>query len=328
MSLEKVSILIAARNEEANLPALLRSISELSYDKSKLEVIFGNDVSSDRTPEILNSFASLHSYVKVIHLEPKKDNKPLKGKARVLEQLAKVATGQFYFFTDADITLPKDWIQGILKHFNTKVGVVVGLTTLGKGNAWSAFQGMEWLSALHIMYVLSENKIPSTGMGNNMAVSKEAYWAVGGYETIGFSIVEDFALYHAILKKGYDFKQAFTPEVLAYTKPPERFFEQRKRWMKGGFESGSSLIFTAMIQVFLFPIILFLLFFKVQLAFYIILSLFLFHFVQIWYIEKKLHLEGYLKYVLPFALYMPVSWFLQFLVFLWPSKIKWKGRDY
>ncbi|WP_341224857.1 glycosyltransferase [uncultured Arcticibacterium sp.] len=328
MSLAHVSILIAARNEEMNLPGLLRSISELSYDKDKLEVIFGNDASTDNTAEILEEFASQNSFTKVIHLEPKKESEQLKGKARVLEKLAKHATGQYYFFTDADISLPPDWIQGILKHFTSQVGVVVGLTTLNQNSIWSAFQGMEWLSALHIMHVLSKKKIASTGMGNNMAVSKEAYWAVGGYDKIGFSIVEDFALYKAILDADFAFKQAFTKDVLAYTKPPERFFEQRKRWLKGGFESGSSLILTAMIQIILFPLVLLLLFLKIQFALYLILYLLLFHFFQIWYIEKKLNLKGYLKYVPLFALYMPISWFLQFVVFLRPSKTIWKGRDY
>lgn len=40
-----------------------------------------------------------------------------------------------------------------------------------------------------------------TGLGNNMAVSREAYDAVGGYEQIGFSIVEDYALFIAIIRK-------------------------------------------------------------------------------------------------------------------------------
>lgn len=328
MSLEKVSVLIAARNEEANLPTLLDSISKLSYNKKKLEVIFGNDASTDRTAEILEEFVSQNSNSKVIHLEPRKENEILKGKTRVLEQLAKHATGQFYFFTDADISLPPNWVEAILKHFKPRVGVVIGLTTLKQDSIWSAFQGMEWLSALHIMHVLSKSKIASTGMGNNMAVRSEAYWAVGGYEKIGFSIVEDFALYNAIIKAGYNFKQAFNKDVLAYTKPPERFFEQRKRWLKGGFESGSSLMFAALFQIFLLPIVLFFLFFKTQISFYILLGLFLFHFFQIWHVEKKLALKGYLKYVPLFVLYMPVSWFLQFLVFLWPSKTIWKGRDY
>ena len=47
------SVIIAARNEEENLPALLKDLTKQSYPLDKLEVIIVNDRSTDRTGEVL-----------------------------------------------------------------------------------------------------------------------------------------------------------------------------------------------------------------------------------------------------------------------------------
>ncbi|WP_433984733.1 glycosyltransferase [Tunturiibacter empetritectus] len=48
-----VSILIAARNEEANLPSKLENLRMLNYPKARLEIVVASDGSTDRTAEIL-----------------------------------------------------------------------------------------------------------------------------------------------------------------------------------------------------------------------------------------------------------------------------------
>ncbi|MFT5887100.1 MAG: cellulose synthase/poly-beta-1,6-N-acetylglucosamine synthase-like glycosyltransferase [Arcticibacterium sp.] len=328
MSQPKISILIAARNEEKNLPALLDSLVHLKYPIEKLEIIFGNDASTDDTENSLNDFTHKWSHAKVVHLQEKEPKEKLKGKTRVLDSLSRLATGDYYFFTDADVVLPPNWINGMLGAFEPNDGVVVGLSTMKSNALWPALQGMEWLSALHFMHLISLLKFPSTGMGNNMAVRKEAFEATGGYQEIGFSIVEDYALYKAVIDKGYGFKHVFNKDILAYTRPPEHYFEQRKRWMQGAFESKTKLLLPAMIQTLIFPILCLLSFWNVTVVWGVIAYLLIFIFCQFLYIEHKLNLRGYLKWVPVFVIYMPVSWFLQLLNYALPSKTNWKGRTY
>ncbi len=328
MFMPKVSILIAARDEEENLPTLLKSIERLKKEGIDLEILFGNDASNDKTAEILDGFVSKNNYAQVFHLEEKSIEEKLQGKTRVLEKLLSEAKGDFYFFTDADVELPVNWIFAMLQHFSGNVGVIVGLSTMPNDSVISALQGLEWLSAIHFMHLLSEYKVETTGMGNNMVVSKEAYWSTGGYENIPFSIVEDYALYKAIIDNGYDFKQTFEPDLLAYTKPPERFFEQRKRWMKGAFETGSLLIIPALLQAIFLPIIIFICFWNFTFAFWIILNLVVLHFIQIGFIQAKLKLRGYLRFVPLFVLYLPIAWFLQLVNYFLKGDVIWKGRKY
>ena len=258
MKFPNVSILVAARNEEENTADLLYSFTQLSYPKDKLQILIGDDDSADATAEIVGKFIAENTYIQYIKIE--KQIAELKGKANVLAQLAHLATGELFFFTDADIEVPKNWIEAFVAERKNE-GVIVGLTLVKNKNWFEASQAIEWLFTLKLMKTLADFKIQSTGMGNNMMVSAEAYWAVGGYEKIGFSIVEDYAIYKSIIDKGFAFKQLFKPEAMTLTKPPKKYFEQRKRWVSGGISTGSILIFPALIQGFLLPILLIISFF-------------------------------------------------------------------
>jgi cellulose synthase/poly-beta-1,6-N-acetylglucosamine synthase-like glycosyltransferase len=323
----KVSILIAARNEEENLPFLLESLIQLSYPKEQLQILIGNDASTDNTQAILSDYQDKFDHIKIIEFEERKPDEIL-GKTRILERLIREASGDYFFFTDADIELSKNWVEALLHYFNGNVGVVVGITSMKPKNFLSAMQGLEWLTALHLMHLLSNDKIETTGLGNNMAVSKKAYWATGGYAKIPFSIVEDYALYKAIIAAGFGFKQSFSQNALAFTIPPEKFFEQRKRWMKGAFESGSFLIIPSLIQSLFLPLFIFLLIWDWPIALITLSFLFVFHLIHIAIIEKKLKINGYLIFSPLFVLYLPISWFLQLMNYFIPGKLAWKDRTY
>ena len=48
-----VSIIIAARNEEVNLPAKLENLRQLNYPAERIQIVVASDGSTDRTAEIL-----------------------------------------------------------------------------------------------------------------------------------------------------------------------------------------------------------------------------------------------------------------------------------
>lgn len=322
-----ISILIAARNEEENILDLLKSIEQLTYPKEAIQILIGNDNSTDRTAEIVAHFISQKPHYQLINIIPNQNN--LKGKANVLAQLAHHAKGEYFFFADADVVLPKDWIEGILKEFkNKKIGVVNGITTIKYKNTFEACQAIEMLMALNLMKHLTDFGLETTGMGNNMATTADAYWAVGGYEGIGFSIIEDYALYKAIIDKGYGFSQGFNQSVLAFTKPPKNYFQQRKRWVAGGISTKSNVIVLAMIQAFALPILLIISILSWKISFGIFSISFLMNIILGLNIFKKLKLMSLLKYIPAYTIYMYVFWFLQIINHFLPTKLVWKGREY
>ncbi|GAB3520238.1 glycosyltransferase family protein [Emticicia fontis] len=336
MHVPMVSILIAARNEENNILDLLHSLICLSYPKEKTQILIGNDGSTDKTVELIEGFITHlsereKSMFQLITIE--KTIAGLRGKANVLAQLAPHTNGEYYFFTDADVEVPTHWIEKMLEIQNEKPsdkknGVVVGITLVKNTHWFEACQALEWLFALKLMKTLNNYQIPSTGMGNNMMVTKEAYWAVGGYENIGFSIVEDYALYKAVIDKGYGFKQGFDAAIMTVTKPPPNYFEQRKRWVAGGFSTGSVLIYPALIQGFALPILLAISFFFWRIPLLIIGLSLLINALVGYRICARLGQLRLFRYIPAYTLYMYAFWFLQLVSYFLPTKLVWKGRDY
>jgi cellulose synthase/poly-beta-1,6-N-acetylglucosamine synthase-like glycosyltransferase len=323
---KRISILIAARNEEQNIENVLISVANLSYPKEQLEVLIGDDNSTDGTANTVAAFIRDKPYMSLISIH--ESTGELKGKTNVLVQLIKEATGEYFFFTDADITLPIGWVETMLSAFGHNVGVVVGSTTTKPVSVFARCQGIEWLNVLKFMEFCGRFNIPTTGMGNNMAVSRFAYEAIGGYEQIPFSIVEDYALYTTIIEKGFGFKHLYCEEILAFTEPPENYFRQRKRWVTGGVQSRSPLLIAAFAQTLLLPIICALFLTNMiigQLLLFVSLSLnIIIGFLSL----RKIGLTKWAIHLPIYSIYVIVFWFLQLINFMLPGGLNWKDRKY
>lgn len=333
-----VSILIPARNEAKGIHRMLNSLDSLDYPKEYLQILLANDNSTDETLKIMQDFAVGKNWITVVDVPERKPDEELKGKTRVLAMLAHQTTGKYLFFTDADVAVNSQWINGMLSELENNIpnrqgnmkgiGVMVGVTGMKHDSFASTMQALEWFCVVTVNKLFSDRNIPTTGMGNNMVVLKEAYFAAGGYEKIGFSIVEDYTLYKKIIAEGYDFRQVFIPEVVAYTVPPEDYFEQRDRWIQGAIESNSGPLYLGIMQAVSLPLYTFLALVSWKISLALFLITFSFYTFLVLRFESKLKLSGYLKNLPVFSIYLPVSWLMQFLHYLFAKKVVWKGRDY
>ncbi len=114
-----LTFLIAAYNEEKYIADALRSISELNYDISKIQVLVGSDGSSDRTVEVANSFASKFNDFKVLDLQRG-------GKNNVLNSLYPHIHNDFVYIIDADFRLTPNSINESVKYFaDPNVGAII-----------------------------------------------------------------------------------------------------------------------------------------------------------------------------------------------------------
>ena len=113
-----VSIIMAVRNEEQNLPAKLENLGNLDYPKDRLQVIVVSDGSSDCTVDILRRNGEM---LEPIILET------MCGKAVALNEGAKRATGEILVFTDVRQALDADAISELTVCFcDPEVGGVSG----------------------------------------------------------------------------------------------------------------------------------------------------------------------------------------------------------
>ncbi len=113
-----VSIIVAAHNEEANLPAKLESLSHINYPQDRLQIVIVSDGSTDRTADILRQYAST---VRPVILDQPN------GKACALNEAVKHATGEILVFQDARQLVDPDAICELVSCFaDSAVGAVSG----------------------------------------------------------------------------------------------------------------------------------------------------------------------------------------------------------
>lgn len=233
--LPRVSILLAARNEAAALPRCLASLRALRYPPDLLEILLGDDGSTDGTAAVaeaaMRGFAGHFEVVPIAGALG-----AARGKANVLAHLARRATTAYFFVTDADIHLPATWITALLAHAAPGVGTVTGITAVRGPRLFDRLQGLDWLLSLGLIQVVSASGRPVTAMGNNMLVTRAAYAATGGYEALPFSVTEDYALFRAVLAQGYGFRHVFSADARADSLPMPTWralLRQRHRWLRG-----------------------------------------------------------------------------------------------
>jgi cellulose synthase/poly-beta-1,6-N-acetylglucosamine synthase-like glycosyltransferase len=111
-----VSIIIAARNEEANLPAKLENLRQINYPTDRLQIVIASDGSIDQTASILRQNASL-----VLPVILEQSN----GKACALNEAVKHATGEILIFLDVRQIVDTNAVSELVSCFaDSSVGAV------------------------------------------------------------------------------------------------------------------------------------------------------------------------------------------------------------
>ncbi|MEW6730925.1 MAG: glycosyltransferase family 2 protein [Acidobacteriota bacterium] len=117
----RVSIIIAAYNEEIFIASKLENCFQLDYSPQLMEVIVVSDGSTDRTAEIIANMQKSYSNLKLINL------KEHVGKAVALNSGARIAQGDILIFTDARQQLAVNAVRTLVANFaDAKVGAVSG----------------------------------------------------------------------------------------------------------------------------------------------------------------------------------------------------------
>jgi len=324
-----ISILVAARNEEANIASCIEALLNQNYPAEKTEIWVGNDQSEDGTSNIIKNFVESNQRVHLLEIE--KPIMHLSGKANVLAQLAHQVKGEYLLITDADSTVEPTWVKTMLSYFEPGVGVITGVTVVKGRSLFAALQNAEWLFyTAHGHYNALRGK-PVTAMGNNMAVSSAAYREIGGYENIPFSVTEDYELFRNILKNGFSFKSVFEHDALGYTEPHPTFkllLHQRKRWFTGAFQLPIGFVLGLIALWAFLPVLLIMSYFTGWLSPLLIFCIkWITDIIFLAFNYRKLKLKVDMAvwlYTPFFSVCNTIFLFYQFM----PDPVQWKGRKY
>jgi chlorobactene glucosyltransferase len=193
----RVSVLVPARNEEANIEPCVRSL--LAQEYPDLEVLVLNDHSTDRTGAILAEIAAADARLHVLSGQPLPEG--WLGKHWACHQLGQAATGDLLLFTDADT-----------RHGPHSVGFGVAAQQAEDADLVTAIPHEEvvtWAEKLAVPLVMQfgtfaflplalayrlKSPTLSTAIGQYMLFRTEAYEAIGGYAAVRQAAVDDMSL--------------------------------------------------------------------------------------------------------------------------------------
>ena len=328
--LPAVTVVVAARDEEKNIPDCLKSLHNLVYPEGKLEIIIVNDHSTDATGEIISSFIKDKPRFKTI--TPEKSIGSLKGKTNALANAIKISSGEIILTTDADCIVSPLWAKTIASYYKDDVAFVGGFTTQEDYNAFAGMQAIDFVYLLTVAAGSINFGKPLSCIGNNMSYRKSVYNEIGGYEGLPFSVTEDFNLLMAIhdLKK-YKIIYPLDQNALVTSKVcPDwkTLYWQKKRWGVGGMKSdliGYSVLawgYIVHLMILLLPF-----FFSASALYAVVFKLFIdYYFVKPVFSKLKLGMK--LKHFIAFEIYFIIYVLILPFIVLPNRKVKWKGRTF
>ena len=202
----EVSVIVPARNEEANLADCLQTL--VGQEDITYEVIVVDDHSDDRTRAIAETFP-----VRIISADPLPEG--WSGKCNAAWDGAKVAKGKWLLFTDADT-----------KHSSSSIvcGVREAIAHQAELLSYSPKQNVHGLAERLLMPVIfaelaqtyrpaqvcDPNSTVAAANGQYLLIRRGTYDAIGGHAAVARSILEDVELAKLVKRAGHRlwFRQA------------------------------------------------------------------------------------------------------------------------
>jgi 4,4'-diaponeurosporenoate glycosyltransferase len=215
-----VSVILPARNEEHNLPTLLRSLASQAVKPREILVV--DDGSTDRTAEVARQLRAT-----VIASKPLPDG--WRGKTWACHQGSQAATGELLLFVDADT-----WFEagGLAQ---TLSGYTGGAFSVGPYHA--VRKPYEQLS-LFFNFNMAAGTVPRGLFGQMLLVDRESYRHVGGHQAVQGRILENFWLAGQFSAAGIPVRSVMGRGVFSFRMYPNGLRELIGGWTKG-FASGA-----------------------------------------------------------------------------------------
>ncbi|HEV2130468.1 MAG TPA: glycosyltransferase family 2 protein, partial [Longimicrobiaceae bacterium] len=225
---EPVSIVIAARNEAANLPGRIENLLSLDYAPDRLEVIVVCNGCTDDSVAILERLARREPRVKVL------ESPAEHGKSGAINLGVERASGRYVVFTDARQHFDPWVLHHLLAPFrDPQVGAVTGRLII-KSSDRPAVEGVRWYWEVETALRLAESRTGSVigATGAIYAIRRELFRPMPAN-----LILDDLFVPLSITLRGY--RTAMAPDAVAVDRPsphPKQEFIRKRRTMLGNIQ--------------------------------------------------------------------------------------------
>jgi 1,2-diacylglycerol 3-beta-glucosyltransferase len=232
--LPSVSILVAAKNEEAVIGRLVKSLCSLEYTNGQYEVWIIDDNSTDSTPQLLAQLQEEYKQLNVFRRSPQASG----GKSGALNQVLPLTRGEIVAVFDADAQVTPDLLLQVVPLFQKdKVGAVQVRKAIAnaKENFWTKGQMAEM--AVDTWFQQQRTAIGGIGelRGNGQFVRRQALASCGGWNEE--TITDDLDLTIRLHLHKWDIECVFYPPVEEEgVTNIVSLWHQRSRWAEGGYQ--------------------------------------------------------------------------------------------
>lgn len=214
----RVTVAIAAYNEEVTIAGRIENCLALDYPRDRLEILIASDGSTDRTAEIVRSYADCG--VRLLDL-------PRGGKALADNELVGAACGDIVVTSSAAGRFAPDALRKLVRHFaDPEIGCVTGLfraSNSGSTNT-SANEAAYWRYEMWLRALESKAGLLAVAGGVCLAFRRELYRPL-----VPSSDADNMVPLH-VLAAGK--RVVFEPEAVAYDEAietPEQQLRNRIR---------------------------------------------------------------------------------------------------
>ena len=211
-----VTAILPAKDEEAYLAECLMSVRQQSYPN--LEILVVDDRSVDRTGEIAREIASCDPRVRVLSIDKLPGG--WTGKTHALHHAAHFANGEWLLFLDAD-TLHAPESLGIMMEFARSQGAVLAslLPELRCETFWERIvqpvAAITLMQSFPLHVVNNDRSRLAFANGQYILITRSAYDAAGGHESVRDRFVEDIALAERVKGLGLPIRVALADGIVS-----------------------------------------------------------------------------------------------------------------
>ncbi len=199
--LPRISMIIAAHNEEKDIAAKIENSLSLDYPRDRFEIIVASDCSTDGTDRIVRGYQ--HRGV-ILHRQNERN-----GKTRVQHRAVSDSTGEILVFSDATTIYARDALLKIVRAFaDPDVGCVAGQLIYVKDKNSAIGQGCR--SYWSYEKFIKENE---SELGSLIGVSGCCYAVRRSCHTrLASEMIDDFAIAIEIHQLGL--RTVYEPEAV------------------------------------------------------------------------------------------------------------------
>ncbi|MBD1850776.1 glycosyltransferase family 2 protein [Leptolyngbya sp. FACHB-711] len=229
-----VSMLVAAKNEEAVIGSLVKDLCSLDYPSSRYDLWIIDDNSTDRTPQVLEKLAQDYPQLHVVRRSANAGG----GKSGALNEVWELTQGDIIAVFDADAQVPKELLRRVAPLFDREtIGAVQVRKAIVNGltNLWTRGQTAEMAFDSYVQ----QQRIAIGGIGelrgNGQFVRRAALEHCGGWNEE--TITDDLDLTLRLHLNRWEIDLLMTPPVGEEgVTTATALWHQRNRWAEGGYQ--------------------------------------------------------------------------------------------